>query len=151
MSGLYRFAKRAIDPIVQLNGEFLQNPSKRKINLVLGVYRTEDGRSHSFNSVLKAIEMLKAKRVFEYLPITGDPEYIEKSKTLYFGSNTQYAGVQSLSGTGALRLAGDLISQITDKKTIYVPNPTWDNHPAIFSSAGLVVRYYSYLLLRGQF
>jgi aspartate/tyrosine/aromatic aminotransferase len=137
---------------MHLNGEFLKNPSKRKLNLVLGAYRTENGLPYIFDSVSKAIKLLEPKKNFEYLPITGDQEYNERSKALYFGSNdTQYGGVQSLSGTGALRLAGDLISQTTDEKTIYVSNPTWGNHSAIFSSAGLNVRYYPYLSKNHKF
>jgi aspartate/tyrosine/aromatic aminotransferase len=146
MSRLYRSLKRSIDPIMRLNGEFSRDPSKHKINLVLGAYRTEDGTPYTFKSVAQATRLLAERGNFEYLPITGDPEYNKLSKALFFGSNeTRYGAVQSLSGTGALRLAGDLISQTTDEKTIYVSNPTWGNHPAIFSSAGLNVRYYRYL------
>jgi aspartate/tyrosine/aromatic aminotransferase len=121
------------------------NPNK--INLVIGAYRNKEGLPYIFQSVKKAKKYISANSNHEYLPITGDNEYVELSKKLYFGDKTNLSGVQTLSGTGSLYLASKLLEQIVDpNKTIYLPNPTWDNHRAIFQTSGLGLSSYEHIL-----
>lgn len=152
MSGIYRSVKPSLDQIMALNSIFLKDVNPNKMNLIIGSYRTRLGKPYVFKSVETAINILsKKEKNFEYLPITGDQEYLEKSKELYFGKKTDFDNVQSLSGTGALKLAGDLIGQTFNSKTIYVPNPTWENHHNIFKNCGLTVKTYNYLNKIGKF
>jgi aspartate aminotransferase len=89
----------------------------------------------------------------EYAPIEGDAKFVELALKLAYGDDSQYlkdgrvAGIQSLSGTGALRLLGNFIERFSEKKpVVYVPNPTWGNHITIFKDAGLKVEQYKYYL-----
>lgn len=52
-------------------------------------------------------------------------------------------GVQALSGTGGLRVFGELVRK-HGRKEIYLPDPTWGNHHAIFKNSGLEVKKYRY-------
>jgi len=85
----------------------------------------------------------------EYSGIAGCPEFIKYALAFAYGDNCvplqekRIAGVQTLSGTGGLRIFGEVLRQFGHKE-IYVPNPTWGNHIPIFTNAGLEVKKYSY-------
>ena len=87
---------------------------------------------------------------FRYAPISGYAPFIKKSIEFAYGANSEavksdrIAAVQSISGTGGCRLAGEFIRKFFGNKTIYVPNPTWGNHLAIFANSGLKTAYYPY-------
>lgn len=152
MSRLYKSIKPSLDSIMHLNSIFLKNPNPQKLNLIIGSYRTPEGKPYVFKSVEKALEIINGKpKNMEYNPITGDQEYLDASKQLYFEKESKFDNVQSLSGTGALRLAGDLIAKTLVPNTIYLPNPTWENHGKVFSSAGLNIGSYDYINKRGDF
>lgn len=144
---MYNHIKTVIDPIMHLNSVFLKDTSPTKMNLIIGAYRDKMGKPYIFKSVKEAISKINRKtKNFEYLPITGDQEYIDLCKKLYFEKHHDgFDGVQSLSGTGALRLAGDLIKKTYPDRNIYLPNPTWENHDNVFSSCGLNTFKYDYL------
>jgi len=86
----------------------------------------------------------------EYAPIPGFPEYGKLVSSLVFGENSaaiqsdRIAIVQSLSGTGALRVGGDFLKRFWHQKTIYLPTPTWPNHMGVFNACDLEVKRYRY-------
>ena len=86
----------------------------------------------------------------EYAPIPGFPEYGKLVSSLVFGENChaiqsdQIAIVQSLSGTGALRVGGEFLKHFWPNKTIYLPNPTWPNHNGVFKACDLTIKQYRY-------
>ena len=91
------------------------------------------------------------KKVKEYSPIDGQAPNKELTQALIFGNNApivssgRIASAQALSGTGSLRVAGDFIkTYLPDSKAIYLPDPSWGNHKAIFTKAGLEVKTYPY-------
>ena len=146
MSKLYTLYKPSLDSIMKVNQLYHKSTNKNKINLVIGAYRNKLGNPYVFQSVCVAKKYLSLNN-YEYLPITGDGEYIELSKKLYFGNKTNLQGVQTLSGTGSLYLVAQLLKEIVDKgKTIYVPNPTWENHFGIFHTSGLSLSTYNHIL-----
>jgi aspartate aminotransferase len=87
----------------------------------------------------------------EYAGIAGVQDFVDEAVKFSFGNNStvvkekKVAAVQTLSGTGACRLAGELLAKVfgTGKK-IYMPNPTWGNHIPIMKNAGLEPTYYAY-------
>jgi aspartate aminotransferase len=86
----------------------------------------------------------------EYAPIAGVKEFVEHAAKLSFITDTtgviqekRYAAIQSLSGTGALRIAGEYLNRFKPLP-VYLPNPTWGNHVPIFEDSGLKVNYYRY-------
>ncbi len=70
----------------------------------------------------------------EYTPIQGDPQFLDVATTLAYGKDSaaiaqkRLAAVQSLSGTGALRLGFELLRRFRGDAAVYFPQPTWANH-----------------------
>jgi aspartate aminotransferase len=79
----------------------------------------------------------------------GDPTVVDLALKFAYGSESvplaekRVGGVQTLSGTGGLRVMGELLRTFGHRH-IYIPNPTWGNHIPIFQNSGLEVRKYSY-------
>ena len=144
MSCLYNLYKPTLDGVMKINQLFNSSKIPNKINLVIGAYQ-RNNKPYIFNSVTIA-----KNKIFnlnhEYLPITGDVEFNNLSKKLYFGEKTNLSVVQTLSGTGSLYLLAQLLGEIvTENKTIYVSNPTWDNHFSVFHTSKLQLSTYNYL------
>lgn len=140
------------DPILGVTVAYNKDPSPVKVNLGVGAYRTEEGKPLVLNVVRRAEQMLinNPSRVKEYLPITGLAEFNKLSAKLIFGADSpailenRVATVQCLSGTGSLRVGGEFLARHYHERTIYIPQPTWGNHPKVFTLSGLTVRSYRY-------
>jgi aspartate aminotransferase len=140
------------DAILGLNEAFKSDPNPDKINLTVGVYQNEQGKTPVFECIQVA-----EKRVVEtetnksYLGINGTPEYAAAVQELLFGAEHEIVQsgravtAQSPGGTGALRTAADLVKRQFPAAKAWFSKPTWANHPAIFSAAGLEIDYYQYL------
>ncbi|KAI0988825.1 hypothetical protein GJ496_007010 [Pomphorhynchus laevis] len=126
------------------------NPNK--VNLSVGAYRTDNGKPWVLDSVLQAEKMLLDEKLDkEYAPIGGLQEFSVAASKLAFGQdstilkNKQNVTVQTLSGTGALKVGASFIKQYLEKsQDVYLPKPTWPNHPNVFSTTGLNVKSYTY-------
>jgi aspartate/tyrosine/aromatic aminotransferase len=139
------------DPILGLTDAFRNDPNPAKINLSVGVYQDENGRSPVLDSVRKAeARLAEAGNSKGYLPINGHPDYIGHTQALVFGVNNEMlatnrvASVHTPGGTGSLRLAADFIRRVLGRRSVWVSNPTWANHEGIFSAADLSVEHYPY-------
>ncbi|PPS08592.1 hypothetical protein GOBAR_AA12072 [Gossypium barbadense] len=140
------------DPILGVTVAYNKDPSPVKLNLGVGAYRTEEGKPLVLNVVRKAEQMLlnDKSRVKEYLPIVGIAEFNKLSAQLIFGADSpairenRVTTVQCLSGTGSLRVGAEFLARHYHQKTIYIPQPTWGNHPKVFTLAGLSVKTYRY-------
>lgn len=138
------------DPIFGLADAFRKDPRKEKITLVLGIYNDE----HLETNLIPAVNQAK-KRIFDqesvadYLPIGGNAIFVEKIANLLFGEGLsreirdRVAAVQSVGGTGALRLGAEFFFSFVGK-TIWIPDPTWVNHRHLFEKVGCVVKSYPY-------
>lgn len=116
----------------------------------MGAYRTDEGKPYYFPVVRKAEEIILADQTAnkEYLPIDGLAKFRELASKFLLGDDhpaiveKRVCTVQSLSGTGALRLGAEFIKKFMPGRCVYLPNPTWGNHNAIFSEAGMEIRQY---------
>ena len=138
------------DPILGLSLAFAADPRAHKVNLGVGAYRDAEGKPVVFTSVAKAERILLEKNLNkEYLPIQGNPEYLSASTALILGKSLaqklaeQTFSIQTIGGTGALRLGGEFLAQ-SKERCIYIPEPTWPNHKRIFTYAGMTVKTYPY-------
>jgi aspartate aminotransferase len=138
------------DAILGIAQAFRESKDPRKVNLCVGAYRDEEGQPWVLPSVRQAEKRMLENNVDkEYLPIDGDPAFIQRAVQFAYGEDVdldKIAAVQTLSGTGACRLGGALLAQTCPDKTIYIPTPTWGNHWKIFKACGLKsapYRYYS--------
>lgn len=138
------------DSIFDVTRRYHADTFKGKVNLGQGAYRDENGKPWILPSVRQAGNLLKDGG-HEYLPITGLPMFCESAVDLIFrGTSTlsdgRVASCQSVSGTGALLLAGLAIKKtLRDaSKHVYITDPTWSNHDLLFSSIGFTVRTLPY-------
>jgi aspartate/tyrosine/aromatic aminotransferase len=137
------------DSILGLNDAFQKDPRQEKVNLTVGVYKTEDGSTPILESVKKAEhKILNTQTTKSYMPIEGHAGFLSAVVPLVFGDSIDHARVaaaQTPGGTGALRLGADLVGRHFPNSRIWVSNPTWANHQAIFVAAGLKPEVYTYL------
>ncbi|HEY3394272.1 MAG TPA: amino acid aminotransferase [Lacipirellulaceae bacterium] len=139
------------DPILGLTEAFRTDPNPNKINLSVGVYQDASGRTPILESVRQAGRIvLERQKSMSYLPIPGSPAYAAAVQRLMFGDrhDAQTSGRAATShtpgGTGALRVAADLIHQQLPKATVWLTQPTWPNHPQIFAAAGVPTKTFPY-------
>ncbi len=140
------------DPIVGLNEAYAQDDSPTKINVGVGAYRGDDGLPSVLPCVREAEKLIMNDTSLnhEYLGIVGDTQFVNLALKFVYGDDSKVlaenrvAAVQTLSGTGGLRVFGELLANKGGHTHIYVPDPTWGNHKAIFTNAGLQVRTYRY-------
>jgi aspartate aminotransferase len=142
----------APDSILGIAQAFRESSTPGKVNLVVGAYRDDDGAPVVLPSVRESERRLLARdEKKEYLPIDGLASFTERALAFAYGEQCaalkegRIAGVQTLSGTGACRIAGEFYARFLPKGTaVYVSDPTWGNHVPIMQLAGLEVRRYRY-------
>ena len=141
----------AQDPILALAAVFERDPSPAKVDLGIGVYRDEAGRSSVLASVKRAERLLLEEQVTKaYLSPQGEPAFNAAMQALLFGASAgagagaRICTVQTPGCSGALRIAAELIRRCNGNATVWVPKPTWANHVPILRAAGLLVREYRY-------
>ncbi|EPM7998173.1 amino acid aminotransferase [Vibrio vulnificus] len=139
------------DPILGLTEEFKKDPRAEKINLGVGIYKTEQGETPVLATVKKAeAALVETEKTKSYLTIEGTAEYALAVQKLLFGAdaeliNTQRAKTaQAPGGTGALRVAGEFIKRQLGDVKIWISSPTWANHHGVFRAAGLETVEYAY-------
>ncbi|WCN11266.1 amino acid aminotransferase [Marinomonas mediterranea] len=139
------------DPILGLSDTFRKDTNPNKINLGVGVYKDEQGATPILKSVKQAEERLVIdENTKSYLSIEGEEAYRAAVKALLFGqdhaviSKNRAHTAHTPGGTGALRVAAEFIKKHLPEATIWVSNPTWANHQAVFQSVGLEVGSYAY-------
>ena len=140
------------DAILGLTEAFKADPNPNKINLAVGVYKDEQGNTPTLAAVVEAERwLLDNEPTKSYLGIDGSPGYGKSTRKLLFGEgndlvdNGRAVTFQCPGGTGALRVAGDYIANNHAGATLWLSNPTWANHQAIFQAASLPTQSYAYL------
>ena len=139
------------DPILGLNEAFNADSRSTKVNLGVGVYFDDNGKIPLLGAVRTAEKTrLEAAPPRGYQPIEGPVAYNSAVQNLLFGADSaiirdgRVVTAQALGGTGALRIGGDLIKRIVPGATVYISDPSWENHRALFEAAGFPVDTYPY-------
>ncbi len=139
------------DPILGLTEAFRADANPLKINLGVGVFQDEAGTTPILATVAEASRRIVASQTTKsYLPITGAPEYAAAVQELTFGAGHEVltckraATAHTPGGTGALRVAGDFIAKNLPGATLWLSQPTWENHGAVFAAAGVPTKNYAY-------
>ncbi|MDV2856896.1 amino acid aminotransferase [Oceanimonas sp. CAM02] len=139
------------DPILGLTDAFRKDARTDKINLGVGIYKDEAGQTPVLRCVKKAeARLVQEQTTKNYLSIEGIEAYGQVVQKLLFGDGAAIIAdkrartAQAPGGTGALRIAGEFIARQLDTNTIWISNPTWANHRAVFTAAGLEVKEYGY-------
>ncbi|HDY8052261.1 TPA: aspartate/tyrosine/aromatic aminotransferase [Vibrio vulnificus] len=139
------------DPILGLTEEFKKDPRAEKINLGVGIYKTEQGETPVLATVKRAeAALVETEKTKSYLTIEGTAEYALAVQKLLFGADAELINAQRAKtaqapgGTGALRVAGEFIKRQLGDVKIWISNPTWANHHGVFRAAGLETVEYAY-------
>lgn len=137
------------DAILGLAEAFQADSNPAKINLAVGVYKDDQGRTPVLECVKQAERRLVEQETTKtYLGIAGLPEYLQGARQLLLADAVdaaRVAMVQTPGGTGGLRVLADLLSAHAASATVWISNPTWENHVSIFSASGLQTQLYRYL------
>lgn len=143
----------ASDPLLALIDAHRSDTRPGKIDLGVGVYRDEAGATPIMSAVRQAERvLLETRSTKSYLGVEGDPVYVDRLWQLLSvrsADRLPYSGLQTPGGSGALRLAADLVAQ-TPGRRIWLGLPSWPNHAAIFEAAGLEVRTFPFFDARNQ-
>jgi aromatic-amino-acid transaminase len=139
------------DPILGITEAFNADKNPNKVNLGVGVYYDDNGKVPLLECVRKAEAQLMEKATPRtYLPIDGLAAYDKAVQELVFGADSAVVKekraitVQALGGTGALKLGADFLKRFSPESQIWISDPSWENHRALFESAGFTVNAYPY-------
>lgn len=138
------------DPILGLLAKYRNDENPQKVDLGVGVYKNEAGHTAILNCVKKAEQhRLTTEDTKVYIGPTGSPLFNDEMSKLIFGDHpvlfaNRARTVSTPGGTGALRVAAEFLNSCQPNATIWVSDPTWANHMALFSAAGLTVKTYPY-------
>ena len=139
------------DPILGITEAFNADQHPEKTNLGVGVYYDDNGKVPLLGCVQKAESLLMEKLAPRtYLPIEGLAAYDKAVQELVFGANSEVVTskraitAQAIGGTGALKLGADFLKRFSPNAQVFISDPSWENHRALFESAGFVVNNYPY-------
>lgn len=139
------------DPILGLNEAFNADTRTNKVNLGVGVYCNEEGRIPLLRAVVEAETIRVAQHASRgYLPIDGIAAYDQAVQKLLFGNDSPLIAAgrvittQAVGGTGALKIGADFLKQLLPNAVVAISDPSWENHRALFETAGFPVQNYRY-------
>lgn len=139
------------DPILGLNEAFNADSRPTKVNLGVGVYFDDSGKIPLLNAVKIAEKArLESMPSRGYQPIDGLAAYNQGVQAMLFGKESpllaegKVVTAQALGGTGALRVGADCLKRLLPDATVYISDPSWENHRSIFENAGFPVDIYPY-------
>ncbi len=134
---------RAADPLLDIIRQFRQDQRPDKLDLGVGVFQDENGRTPVLDCVKKAERhLLETQQTKTYLGAEGDVEFARLFGSIVLGAlagDARIVGLQTPGGTGALRLGGELIRLANPEAQIWLGLPTWPNHQPIFCAVGLEI------------
>jgi len=139
------------DPILSLNEAFQKDPRTAKINLSIGIYFDDDGRIPMLESVRRAeLAVVESNGARPYLPMEGAANFRTEVAKLLFGADSEVlreqrvATIQGVGSSGGLKIGADFLKRYFPDSAIYLSDPTWDNHRAVFEGSGMESRTYPY-------
>jgi aromatic-amino-acid transaminase len=139
------------DPILTLNESFGKDARPGKINLSIGIYFDDAGKLPVMNAVREAeTALLQTLGARPYQPMEGAANYRQAVQHLLFGTaheavtSGRIATIQTIGGSGGLKVGADFLKRYFPNSNVWVSDPTWDNHRAMFEGAGFTVNTYPY-------
>lgn len=139
------------DPILGVTEAYVADQNPHKVNLGVGVYTDDNGKVPLLECVRRAEDArVKSGAPKSYLPIDGLAAYDRAVQELVFGAGSvainekRVVTVQALGGTGGLKIGADFLRQVSPGASVWISEPSWENHRALFGSAGFAVKSYPY-------
>ncbi len=145
------FEKLPDDPILGLTAAYLGDNNPRKVDLGVGVYRDEKGKTPVFDAVKRAESIKLEKETSKtYTGIEGDPVFNQQIQTLILGAghaslrDGRSCAIVGPGGSGSLRVAAEVINSWKPAANVWVSKPSWPNHIPLIGTAGLSMKEYPY-------
>jgi aromatic-amino-acid transaminase len=139
------------DPILGVSEAFHADPNPNKVNLGVGVYYDDNGKVPLLECVRRAEHAITERGApHVYLPIDGIAAYDRAVQKLVFGAESEIlrtgraVTVQAVGGTGALKIGADFLRRFAPAAQVWISDPSWENHRALFENAGFSVNVYPY-------
>lgn len=137
------------DAILKLIAEYRDDTRPEKVDLGVGVFRDEQGETPVLKTVKKAEQLIVDQQDSKaYLGTAGDPVCNGALQALIFGpdlgTDDRISTMHTPGGSGALRVAAELILRVRDNMNIWVSDPTWNNHVPLLGGAGATLKTYPY-------
>ena len=139
------------DPILGVTETYVADPNPDKVNLGVGVYYDDNGKVPLLECVRRAEQAHLGKGApHAYLPIDGLQAYDRAVMQLLFGADSpllkegRAVTVQALGGTGGLKIGADFLRRLLPEAQVWISDPSWENHRALFEGAGFTVNSYPY-------
>jgi len=139
------------DPILGITELFVADKNPLKVNLGVGVYYDDHGKVPLLDCVKRAEQQrVQSGAPKSYLPIDGLQAYDQAVQALIFGADApvlrekRVVTVQALGGTGGLKIGADFLRQLSPQAQVWISEPSWENHRALFEGAGFKVQAYPY-------
>jgi aromatic-amino-acid transaminase len=139
------------DPILGITEAFVADANPQKVNLGVGVYCDDSGKVPLLDCVKRAErEMTDRAAPRGYLPIDGLAAYDKAVQVLLFGGESEpiqsgrAVTIQALGGTGGLKVGADFLRRFAPDAQVWLSDPSWENHRALFEGAGFTVNNYAY-------
>ncbi len=139
------------DPILGVTETYNNDTNPKKVNLGVGIYYDDNGNVPVLECVRRAErQLVETAAPRAYLPIDGLAAYDASVQSLVFGADCaairekRIVTVQALGGTGGLKIGADFLRRITPGAQVWISDPSWENHKALFEGAGFVVNSYPY-------
>jgi len=139
------------DPILGVTEAFVADTHPNKVNLGVGIYYDDSGKVPVLQCVRRAEQKLaEAPLPRSYLPIDGIQAYDRAVQDLLFGADSdvlrdkRVVTAQTLGGTGGLKVGADFLRRLKPDAQVWISDPSWENHQALFDYAGFKVNSYPY-------
>ena len=139
------------DPILGITELYVADQNPLKVNLGVGVYYDDHGKVPLLDCVKRAEQQcVQSGAPKSYLPIDGLQAYDQAVQALIFGIDApvlkekRVVTVQALGGTGGLKIGADFLRQLSPQAQVWISEPSWENHRALFEGAGFKVQAYPY-------
>jgi len=139
------------DPVLGVTEAFRNDPNPNKVNLGVGIYQDESGRIPILDSIRKAAAVWATSEDSKaYLPMEGLASYNSATQQVLFGKDSsaiaekRITTVQSVGGSGALKLGIELLRKLFPASQVWISDPSWENHRLVFETAGATVNTYPY-------
>jgi aromatic-amino-acid transaminase len=139
------------DPILGVTEAFVADQNPKKVNLGVGVYTDDNGKVPLLECVRRAEEIrVKSGTPKSYLPIDGLAAYDRAVRELVFSpfsiaiKENRVVTVQALGGTGGLKVGADFLRLVSPVAKVWISEPSWENHRALFEGAGFTLQSYPY-------
>ncbi len=139
------------DPILGITEAYNADTNPRKVNLGVGIYYDDEGKVPLLECVQRVERQLAESALpHNYLPIDGLPAYHRAVQNLVFGADSaalrdrRVVTVQAVGGTGGLKIGADLLRKTSEGSQVWISDPSWENHQALFEAAGFEVHAYPY-------